>query len=226
MLLEICVENIDDATAAASAGADRIELCANLAVGGTTPSYAVIELALSKLDVPFYPIIRPRGGNFVYNQPELKQIIEDIIFCKNSGCKGIVVGVLNHENKIDTAAIESIIDAKGDMQITFHKAFDEIKDQLNALQILKLYGINNVLTSGGASTALIGQNQLHSLINHANQDINILIGGGVRSSNLNDLMFGTTSRYFHSRATNSNNCFDSNEVMSMQQILKSENLKS
>ncbi len=215
MLLEICVENLTDALEAEKAGAHRIELCANLVVGGTTPRHDLIATAAKQLSIPFYPIIRPRGGNFIFDSIELNEMIKAIEYCKSVGCKGVVLGVLNVKNEIDLLAIQKLKMAAGQMHITFHKAFDLIENQKNALEQLISLDIQNVLTSGGGATAAEGQNTLKHLVSLSNDCINILVGGGVRSSNIHDLKTMIGATHFHSRATNRHNEFDKSEVLQM-----------
>ncbi|MBO1299739.1 MULTISPECIES: copper homeostasis protein CutC [unclassified Enterococcus] len=190
MIKEFCAENYTLIPLAIAKGASRIELCDNLAVGGTTPSTGVIEEVLSyasEKSVPVMTIIRPRGGDFVYNDIELKIMHTDLIESKKLGTDGVVIGCLTPSGWLDEEALEVLIDSAEGLQITFHMAFDAIPQerQFEAIDWLVEHGVHRILTHGGAAGTNIEENLEHlkQLIAHANGRIIILPGGGITSEN-------------------------------------------
>ncbi|MCD5001893.1 copper homeostasis protein CutC [Enterococcus saccharolyticus] len=194
MLREFCAENYSDLPQAIANGAKRIELCDNLAVGGTTPSTGVIEEALSyagEKGVTVMTMIRPRGGDFVYNDIELKIMHTDLIEAKKLGTDGVVFGCLTPNNWLDEEALEMLIDNAEGLQITFHMAFDAIpvERQFEAIDWLAENGVTRILTHGGPSGTPIAENYEHlkALIAHAGDRIGILPGGGITSENAEEV---------------------------------------
>lgn len=190
MIKEFCAENYTSIPLAISRGANRIELCDNLAVGGTTPSTGVIEEALSyagEKEVPVMTIIRPRGGDFVYNDIELKIMHTDLIEAKKLGTDGVVIGCLTPSGWLDEEALELLIETAEGLQITFHMAFDSIpkERQFEAIDWLVEHGVERILTHGGAAGTPIETNFAHlkELIAYANDRLIILPGGGVSDKN-------------------------------------------
>ncbi|MGM0172283.1 copper homeostasis protein CutC [Enterococcus sp. AZ140] len=190
MIKEFCAENYTSIPLAIANGANRIELCDNLAVGGTTPSTGVIEEVLSyanEKSVPVMTIIRPRGGDFVYNDIELKIMHTDLIEAKKLGTDGVVIGCLTPSGWLDEEALEVLIDSAEGLQITFHMAFDAIPQerQYEAIDWLVEHGVHRILTHGGVADTNIEDNFAHlkQLIAHADGRIIILPGGGITSDN-------------------------------------------
>ncbi|PTO37774.1 copper homeostasis protein CutC [Enterococcus mundtii] len=190
MIKEFCAENYTSIPLAIANGANRIELCDNLAVGGTTPSTGVIEEVLSyanEKSVPVMTIIRPRGGDFVYNDIELKIMHTDLIEAKKLGTDGVVIGCLTPSGWLDEEALEVLIDSAEGLQITFHMAFDAIPQerQYEAIDWLVEHGVHRILTHGGVAGTNIEDNFAHlkQLIAHADGRIIILPGGGINSEN-------------------------------------------
>ncbi|MDB7100302.1 copper homeostasis protein CutC [Enterococcus mundtii] len=190
MIKEFCAENYTSIPLAIANGANRIELCDNLAVGGTTPSTGVIEEVLSyanEKSVPVMTIIRPRGGDFVYNDIELKIMHTDLIEAKKLGTDGVVIGCLTPSGWLDEEALEVLIDSAEGLQITFHMAFDAIPQerQYEAIDWLVEHGVHRILTHGGVAGTNIEDNFAHlkQLIAHADGRIIILPGGGITSEN-------------------------------------------
>ncbi|MBO0461247.1 copper homeostasis protein CutC [Enterococcus sp. DIV1298c] len=190
MIKEFCAENYTLIPLAIAKGTNRIELCDNLAVGGTTPSTGVIEEVLSyasEKSVPVMTIIRPRGGDFVYNDIELKIMHTDLIEAKKLGTDGVVIGCLTPSGWLDEEALEVLIESAEGLQITFHMAFDAIPQerQFEAIDWLVEHGVHRILTHGGAAGTNIEENLEHlkQLIAHANGRIIILPGGGITSEN-------------------------------------------
>lgn len=199
MIREACVENLSEALIAQERGADRIELCENLAVGGTTPSYGTIVACKKHLSIPVIVMIRPRGGDFVYSSLEVDSMLEDIRICQKAGADGIATGVLTSSGDIDLYLLRQLVSEAGSLQITFHKAIDETGNIETEIQKLKDIGIHRVLTSGGAPTALEGSRMLNKLIHLTAGSLVILIAGKVTSENLDVLRRLIPSTEFHGR---------------------------
>ncbi|MFM2224314.1 MAG: hypothetical protein RJA07_516 [Bacteroidota bacterium] len=200
-LLEICSPSLETAEIAAQCGADRIEFCKDLSNGGVTPFSYAIDAIKKRLSIPVHVLIRCRIGNFVFNNNEIQQMIDEIKYCSQHGIDGVVIGALTPENKIDIDAIKLMIDAAGKMEYTFHKAFDETKNQTAALQQLIDLKFTRVLTSGGENTALEGIEQLSILNRIAKNDITIMPGGNIRSNNIVQIARETGCTAFHSAAS-------------------------
>lgn len=198
--LEICVGTINSALIAEAYGADRIELCDNLAEGGTTPSYGMIVECKSQLKIPFYPIIRPRGGNFVFTDEEYQIMREDVLCCREMGCEGIVIGMLKQDSTIDMDRCAELIALAGEMEITFHRAFDRCVSMERSLEDLIELGCHRVLTSGGKEFAPDGTEKLRSLVRQAGFRINIMPGSGITHLNLQKVAAETGAYEFHTTA--------------------------
>lgn len=183
MIIEICANSFESAQAAQLAGADRIELCTELSVGGLTPSQGLIEKVISELNIPTHVLIRPRSGNFTYSEEEVDVMLRDIAFCKKLGCAGIVSGFLTSENKIDTKKTQQLIEASDGMEFTFHRAFDWVENPLEELQKLIDLKVNRLLSSGQNPTAIEGISLLKDLQKHAKDKIEIMPGGGIKIEN-------------------------------------------
>jgi copper homeostasis protein len=199
MILEACVENLSEALIAQERGADRVELCQNLAVGGTTPSYGTIVTCKKHLSIPVIVMIRPRGGDFVYSSPEVDSMLEDIRICQKAGADGIATGVLTSSGDIDLHILRRLVGEAGSMQVTFHKAIDETRNIETEILKLKDSGIQRVLTSGGEPTALDGSRMLNKLIHLTAGSLVILTAGKVTSENLDMLSRLIPSTEFHGR---------------------------
>ncbi len=200
IILEICANSISSALAAQEGGADRIELCDNMADGGTTPSYGTIKEARRQLDIQVYPIIRPRGGDFLYNEAEFESMIQDILICKELGCDGVVIGLLNADGTVDATRSKRLIEAAQPMGITYHRAFDRCRDPFQALETIIELGCERILTSGQEPTAPEGTTLIAELIDKAAERIIIMPGSGVRVNNIACLVRETGAKEFHSTA--------------------------
>lgn len=198
--MEVCANSVSSALEAQIGGAKRVELCASLTEGGTTPSYAEIKLAKQLLAIEVFPIIRPRGGDFLYSALEFELMKEDIKICKELQCEGIVTGILTAAGKIDKERCAELIELAKPMQVAFHRAFDMVTDMQEALEDLISLGVVRVLTSGGKATAIAGAAQLTELIKQATDRITIMPGAGVSSSNIKELIFKTSAKVFHASA--------------------------
>src|SRR5690625_4385141 len=197
ILKEACVGSFTEAKKAWQLGADRIELCYNLAEGGTTPSMGTIKMAKEVLDIPICVIVRPRGGSFVYTHEEIQIMEEDIKRCKQMGADGIVIGALDENNELNLEVLERLIGQAGDMELVFHMAFNLIEDKKAALDKLIDLGINRVLTSGGEGSAFDNMENLKELIEYAKDRITILPGGGITEDNYMELVEKTGAKEVH-----------------------------
>jgi copper homeostasis protein len=200
MIKEACVEGFAEALRAQELGANRVELCENLAAGGTTPSIGTIITCKKYLKIPVIVMIRPRGGDFVYNEQEIEIMAEDISASLSAGADGIAIGMLTRKGAIDIPCLHKLIKQAGKMQITFHKAIDATKNIENEfLRLCDLGLVHRVLTSGGASTALEGAGMLNKMIGLSNGITTILVAGKVTHSNLNDLSKLIPAGEFHGK---------------------------
>ena len=199
MIKEACVESFEKALESQNNGADRIELCENLSVGGTTPSYGTVKVCLEKLNIPIFPMIRARGGNFVYSNDEIEIMKEDIKVFKNLGVKGIVLGCLTSANEIDLELTKTLVDLAYPMEVTFHKAIDEINNPLDYIDDLVNIGIKRILTSGGKATAFEGKDLINKMIKKSNGKLKIVVAGKVTKENLNELSNLISADEFHGK---------------------------
>ena len=190
MIYEFCAENVTLLEKAMQAGARRIELCDNLAVGGTTPSYGVTKAAVelaAKYDTTIMTMIRPRGGDFFYNDLEIAIMLDDIRLTAQAGSQGVVFGALTADKKLDKANLEKLIAASKGMEIVFHMAFDELsdEDQLEAIDWLSQAGVRRILTRAGVSGDSLEKRftHYHRILEHATGKIEILPGGGIDMDN-------------------------------------------
>ncbi len=220
-VLEIAVFNIESALLAASSGADRLELCENPLEGGTTPSYGFLKHIAEQIYIPVFPIIRPRGGDFLYSDAEFKQICYDIELCKDLGFKGVVSGVILANGQVDYKRTKEMVSLAGNMQFTFHRAFDRTIDPLKALVTIIETGAHRILTSGQVPNAFDGKDLIKQLVEIAANNIIILPGSGVRASNIKDLQAFTGAKELHSSAR-----ISVNSSMKYQPISMNENMKN
>lgn len=198
--LEIIGFTIESCLIAQAAGAHRIELCDNPSEGGTTPSYGFIKTARENLLIELYPIIRPRGGDFLYSEIEFEVMKADIQICKNLGCDGVVIGMLNADGTVDKQRCKELIDIAQPMGVSFHRAFDRTNDPFKALEDIISIGCERILTSGQKSVATDGAALLNELVKQANGRIIIMPGSGVRSDNIETLVKKTNAIEFHTSA--------------------------
>lgn len=198
--LEICVGTLKSAMIAEAFGADRIELCDNLCEGGTTPSYGMIKTCKSLLSIPFFPIIRPRGGDFVYSDQEFEVMKQDVVCCRELGCGGVVFGILRLDGSVDRERCSELAKLSGAMQLTFHRAFDRCSDRNKGLEALMELGFQRILTSGGKEYAEGAVSELRSLVKQAKDRIIIMPGSGITDKNLLKMAIDTGAVEFHSTA--------------------------
>jgi len=200
--LEICANSLTSALAAQNGGAYRVELCDNLKEGGTTPSFGQIVSARKYLNIKLYPIIRPRGGDFLYSDLEFEIMKMDIEQCRNLGCDGVVFGILKKDGQIDCERCLELKGIAGNMGTTFHRAFDRCKDPFQALEAIIEMGFERILTSGMENTAIKGASLISKLVVQAKDRIIIMPGAGIRTDNLKQLIQVTGASEFHTSAKN------------------------
>lgn len=199
MVLEVCAYTLRTCLLAAEAGADRLELCADPGQGGTTPSQGMIEAAL-RTGLPVFPMIRPRGGDFLYSRDELDVMRRDVRVCREAGCAGIVVGMQLKDGSLDSDGMKRFVDLADGMSVTCHKVFDGVPNAEEALEVLVRSGCSRVLTSGLAPTAMEGASVIRALNEQAAGRITVLVGGGVRAGNIAALAAATGAQEWHSSA--------------------------
>jgi len=216
--LEIACFNLKSALSAHENMADRVELCRNLSVGGLTPEIATVISARTKLSIDLFIMIRPREGNFVYSNDEFKQMKKDIKSFKEIGVDGFVFGILNDDGGVNKKQNKELIKLAEPLPCTFHRAFDDTTNPFKALEDIIDCGFTTILTSGQKPTAMEGINMLQKLVERADNRINIMPGGGVRSANIDILMEKLKVPYYHSSAIIDNGDFPN--VKEMQLIRK------
>jgi copper homeostasis protein len=200
VVLEACVASVAQARAAVAAGADRVELCGP-GDGGTTPSLGLLSACKEALSVPVHVMIRAHTEHFVVNS-EWRDIMQrDIRSAIQAGADAIVIGPLTSSGDIDVDTTRAFVEAAGNAPVVFHRAFDQVQDQLRALESLMSVGVQVVLTSGGKKTALEGASMLSRLQEHAGSQLIIMAGGGIRSHNVAQLLEAAPLRAVHARAT-------------------------
>ncbi len=238
-IIEIATSDFTTTQSAVEGGADRIELCANLAEGGTTPSYGTLKKCREAFTLQLYPIIRPRGGDFLYTDEEFEIMLHDIRLCKELDFDGIVVGLLNATGNIDISRTAKLIDAAYPLGVTFHRAFDRCLDPINAMEELINIGCERILTSGQKPAAPEGIELIAQLNKVADERIIIMPGSGVRKENIKMLADETGCVEFHSSLrgktkskmefihpafadsgeSNMNNAIDPEEVRNLRDVL-------
>jgi len=181
MLVEVCANSLESALNAEKAGADRIELCSELGVGGVTPSVGLITLVKKELNIPVHVLIRPRGGHFTYSDAEFEVMKADILACKELGVEGIVSGILMDDFSVYMERTQALVDLAKPMHFTFHRAFDWVAEPLEAIKQLEDLGVQTILTSGGETSAEKGVNHLDAW--QKQTSLTIMAGGGVSPKN-------------------------------------------
>ncbi|WP_394537397.1 copper homeostasis protein CutC [Lysobacter enzymogenes] len=199
-LLEVSAGSLASALAAQDGGADRVELCDNLAEGGTTPSYGALAVARDKLRIPLYVLIRPRGGDFLYDDAERAAMLADVEACVRLGCDGVVIGALDADGEVDAAVCGELIAAAGPLGVTFHRAFDAARDAQRALEAVIALGCERILTSGAAADAYSGAARIAQWGAQAAGRIGLMAGAGVTPENIADVARRAGVRELHASA--------------------------
>ncbi len=199
ILVEGCVDAIDAALEAARGGAGRIELCGELLQGGVTPSAGLIGAVRARATIPLFVLVRPRAGDFLYSDEELDVVRRDIEMARSLGADGVVLGALTADGDVDVARLRPLVALARPMAVTFHRAFDFTRDQDAALDALMQIGVDRVLTSGGAATALEGAESLARLVERAGDRIVVLAGGSITAESVADVVRHSGVREVHVR---------------------------
>ena len=217
--LEICTFNLTDTKVASNHKISRIELCEKKDLGGITPRRELIKESL-QLGTPIHPIIRPRGGDFNYSNREFDILLDDVSFCRDNGCSGIVFGFLNKKNDVDISLCREIIKVSGNMSLTFHRAFDKTRNPFESMEKIIDLGFDRILTSGQKRDAVSGLSLINTLTEKSNGRISIMPGAGVRSSNIDILLDNKKISEFHSSCY-INNVFSVKELNRLIKKLES-----
>lgn len=199
MLIEAVVQTVDAAVAAARSGAGRLELCAHLEIGGTTPDAATIARVIPAVTIPVFVMVRPRGGAFVYSAGEIDAMKRDIAVAAANGAAGIVLGVLRPDHRVDVERTRALVHDAAGLPVTFHRAIDETPDLLDAVDSVIDAGVSRVLTSGGAATAADGADVLAGLVERVGPRLIVMPGGGIRAHNARTVIERTRAREIHAR---------------------------
>lgn len=211
--LEIACFNLDSALVAQNAGADRVELCADISVGGITPNLQIIQQAREHLTIDLYIMIRPRGGNFVYSEAELEQMKSEIETIKKLGINGFVFGIMKEDKTIKIEQNLALVELAKPLPCTFHRAFDEVLDYEQSLEDVISCGFSTILTSGTFPNVMEGKEVLKQLVIQAKNRIEIMPGGGLRSTNISALDEMVNANWYHSSAIT-----DGSEIASPEEI--------
>lgn len=199
ILVEAAVESLESALAAERGGADRLELCANLDDGGTTPGTELISALLERTKLPVFVLVRPRAGGFVYSDNEIDAMTRRIALAEAVGIGGIVTGALTSGGSIEARQTRLLIKAAAGLPVTFHRAFDVVANAREALEQLIDLGVSRILTSGGSATALEGADAIATLVDWSRNRIAIMAGGGIREHNVRDVIARTGVSEIHTR---------------------------
>ena len=196
-LLECCVDSVDSALLAEKGGADRLELCSNLIIGGTTPTLALYHRIRMHSDIRIHALIRPRFGDFLYTEEEFQVILEEVRQFRQAGAEGVVIGCLTPECSLHMEYMKKLMDAAGGMSVTLHRAFDMCRDPFEALEQSKELGVNTILTSGQAPSCLEGIKLLKKLQQKAGTNLTILAGAGINADAVKILLAETDLTAYH-----------------------------
>ena len=196
-LIEACVDSYASCMAAAKGGADRLELCANLAIGGTTPSASLFKQVQRDCDVKINVLIRPRFGDFLYTEPEMEEMCEEIKMFRDLGANGVVIGTLTADGALDQEKMRRLMDCAGGIDVTLHRAFDMTRDPMDALEAAIALGCKTILTSGQEKDAAAGKDTLKAVYAQAAGRIDIMAGCGVKKWNIQEIHDHTGIVVFH-----------------------------
>jgi copper homeostasis protein len=216
--IEIACFNLESAIFAQKAGADRVELCANISVGGTTPIIEMIQQTREHLTIDLYIMIRPRGGNFCYSDSEFNQMKSDIENIKQLGVNGFVFGILNEDNTINIEQNKALVELVKPFPCSYHRAFDAVSNYEQALEDVIACGFSTLLTSGTFSNVTEGKEVLKKLVEQAKNRLEIMPGGGLRSTNISELNQIVNANWYHSSAIT-----DGTEIANSEEIVQLKN---
>lgn len=220
--IEIACFNLESAILAQKAGADRVELCATISVGGTTPIIEMIQQAREHLTIDLYIMIRPRGGNFVYSEAEFQQMKSEIETIKKLGVNGFVFGILNEDKTINIEQNKALVELAKPFPCSFHRAFDAVSNYEQALEAVISSGFSTILTSGTFPNVMEGKEVLKKLVIQAKNRIEIMPGGGLRSTNISELNKIVDANWYHSSAiTDGSEIANPNEIIQLKEKLQS-----
>lgn len=198
VLLEVCIDDLEGARAALRGQAQRLEVCSRLDVGGLTPTDALLRQLKAETRVPLYCMVRPREGDFVLRNADLARTLEDLDRVLDGGADGVVYGWITQDGRVDRAALEQLVARSRGVPVTFHRAFEQVRDPAQELEVLIACGVSRVLTAGGAKDAHAGRQVLRTLVEAARGRIGILPGGGVRAHNAAEILAATGVNELHS----------------------------
>lgn len=215
-MLEIACFNKESALLSAKAGADRVEFCAGFEVGGTTPSLHDFMELKKEITIPIFVMIRTRGGDFFYNDEEFQQMKEQLLEFKKVGADGFVFGILDGNLKVNFIQNKELVELAGDIPCTFHRAFDRVKDYHKSLEEIINCGFKTILTSGTKSNVSEGKEILKTMVELSNERIDILCGGGLRSTNISEIKNYTKAKNFHSSGIVNGILPDAEEIKKMK----------
>jgi copper homeostasis protein len=219
---EIACFNLESAIVAQKAGADRVELCATISVGGTTPIIEMIQQAREHLIIDLYIMIRPRGGNFIYSETEFQQMKSEIESIKELGVNGFVFGILKEDKTINIEQNKALVELAKPFPCTFHRAFDAVSNYEQALEAVISCGFSTILTSGTFPNVMEGKEVLKKLVFQAKNRIEIMPGGGLRSTNISELNQIVGANWYHSSAiTDGSEIANPNEIIQLKEKLQS-----
>ncbi|ANF49401.1 copper homeostasis protein [Chryseobacterium glaciei] len=215
--IEIACFNPESAIIAFENGADRIELCDGLSEGGTTPNFEIIKQLRDKINIPIFVMIRPRGGDFTYSDAEFEQMKSELIQMKSLNVDGFVFGILDENDEVNMEQNKALIELANPLPCTFHRAFDRAKNLENSLEKVIDCGFKTILTSGQKPNVSEGKENLKKLVELSNGRIEILVGGGLRSTNIEEIRGITKAEYFHSSAITDGSGFaNADEVVALK----------
>jgi copper homeostasis protein len=196
-LLEACVDSVESAIVAQEGGAERLELCSNLIIGGTTPGIKLFYEIQRNVSLPIRVLIRPRYGDFFYTKYEYEIMKQEVQMFHEAGAEGIVIGCLNADGTLDMERITELFKQSKDMKVTIHRAFDMVNDPMTAFLQLKELGVDTVLTSGQRNHCLEGADLIRKLVESAENRVHILVGGGVNATVIEQMIERTGAKHFH-----------------------------
>lgn len=196
-ILEVCVDSVESALSATAGGATRLELCASLLTGGLSPSLALFHEVRRLCDIPIHVLLRPRCGDFLYSDAEMRVLCEEVKLFKQAGANGIVIGCLTPNGALDLPRMQQLISIAGDLSVTLHRAFDMCADPMRTLEQAKALGVHSILTSGQQNDCMDGKPLIQRLLQAAGLQLDILVGSGVDASVICAFLQDTTATSFH-----------------------------